>query len=213
MHLQTLSQRYAQGEKDFSRLQLAGAELSGLTLAGANLRGTNLQGANLHGANLSRCRLDGANLRGARLTMTNLRRANLQKCNLSLSSLVWSDLTGANLQGANLQNTIFDHPRPHLPRWVMIFLNVLFFITITVLFLYGRWGAALGFLGLGLLGNLAAIGWRSATGANLRGADLRGADLTGAQLGGMYLLHARCQGATLPNGWRYQFWLNLFPWD
>ncbi|APB34517.1 putative endoribonuclease L-PSP [Gloeomargarita lithophora Alchichica-D10] len=213
MHLQTLSQRYAQGEKDFSRLNLAGADLSGIILAGGDLRGTNFQGANLHGANLSRCRLHAVNFRGARLTMTNLRRANLPKSNLSLCSLVWSDLGGANLQGADLQNVVFDQPRPHLPRWGMILFNLVVVVTIAVLLIYNRWATGLGLLVLGALANLVAMGWRSPTGANLRGADLRGANLTGAQLGGMYLLSSRCEGATLPNGWPYQFWLNFFPWD
>lgn len=213
MNLQSLSQRYAQGEKDFSRLDLAGADLTGVILAGVDLRGSNLQGANLHGANLSRCRLHRVNLRGARLTMANLRRAHLQGSNLSLCSLVWSDLSGANLRDADLQSAVLDQPRPHFPRGVMILLNLIALITVIGLMMFGRWGAGLGILLLTALGNAAAIYWRSPTAANLRGADLRGANLTGAQLGGMYLLFNPCEGATLPNGRRYQFWLNWFPWD
>lgn len=213
MHPQILSQRYAQGEKNFSRLDMPGADLSGIILAGADLRGSNLQGANLQGANLSRCRLHGANLRGASLHMANLRRANLHQSNLSLCSLVWCDLTGATLREADLRHAILDQPRPHPPRWTMMLLSLAFLGTMVGLWVQGRWGAGWGCLGLALLVNGAAMAWRSPTAAKLRGADLRGADLTGAQLQGMYLLHTRCQGATLPNGWRYQFWLNWFPWD
>lgn len=213
MHPQTLSQRYAQGEKDFSRLDMAGADLSGIILAGADLRGSNLQAANLNGANLSRCRLSGANLRGASLRMANLRRTNLHQSNLSLCSLVWCDLSGADLREVDLRNAILDQPRSHPPRWLMMVINLLFLVAMGVLVFLGRWSAGLGFLVLALLVNLAAVLWQSPTAAKLRGADLRGADLTGAQLQGMYLLRAHCQGATLPNGWRYQFWLNWFPWD
>ncbi len=213
MHPQVLSQRYAQGEKDFRHLDMAGADLSGVILAGADLRGSNLQGANLHGANLSRCRLHGVNLRGASLRMANLRGAHLPKSNLSLCTLVWCDLTGANLQDADLRHAILDQPRPHAPRWLMLLLNFLFLITIVVLGFNGRWGAGLGFLSVAVLVNGGAMAWRSPTAAKLRGADLRGANLTGAQLQGMYLLHTHCQGAILPNGWRYRFWLNWFPWD
>lgn len=208
-----LIQRYAQGEKDFRRLDVPGADLSGIVLAGVDLRESDLRRTNLQGANLSRCRLQKANLRGACLTMANLQRADLRDSNLSLCSLVACDLRRANLQGCDLQCAILDQPRPHLSRLVVIGINGLAWLLLIGLGLYGRWGAWMGVGVLLALGNGVLMGWRSGTAADLRGADLRGANLTGARLGGMYLLGVRCDGAILPNGQPYRFWQNLFPWD
>ncbi|MCS6782243.1 MAG: pentapeptide repeat-containing protein [Gloeomargarita sp. SKYBB_i_bin120] len=210
---QSLLQRYAQGETNFRRLDLAGADLTGVVLAGGDLRESDLQRANLHGANLSRCRLQKANLRGARLTLTNLQRADLRESNLSLCFLVGCDLRGANLQGSDLRSAVLDQPRPYLSRWLVLGLNVLAFLATLGCGLYRHWTAALGLVGLLVLGNGALMRWRSPTAADLRGADLRGANLTGARLWGMYLLGVRCEGAILPNGQPYRPWYNWFPWD
>ena len=113
--MKTAIRRYAAGERDFSNINLTGANLSRADLQDINLRGANLSWvelsfANLSGANLSvvtegrwGC-LSGANLRGA-----NLRGANLDGCEMMGVNLENADLTGAmlgTLESAFIHNTI-----------------------------------------------------------------------------------------------------------
>ena len=120
-------ERYKNGERDFSGLDLneanlhkailsevnlvmAGlnwanlsmANLSGANLSGAELCGANLRMADLDWVNLSMAKLIGANLSGANLNGTNLHGVDLSLANLSMAKLIGSDLSGADLSGANL---------------------------------------------------------------------------------------------------------------
>jgi len=101
--------RFNEKERDFTEINLAGANLSGksliyqLNLSRANLRGANLSQAYLSGANLSEANLDNADLRGANLSGgVKLGKAKLRKANISGACLHSADLSEANLSGANL---------------------------------------------------------------------------------------------------------------
>jgi uncharacterized protein YjbI with pentapeptide repeats len=61
---------YQSGMRNFSSLDLSGANLSGLTLQDCNLAGSNLSGANLEGAVLSGCDLREVIFAGANLKDT-----------------------------------------------------------------------------------------------------------------------------------------------
>lgn len=101
----TLLRRYAQGKRDFSWADLAGAnlaqaQLSGINLSRANLSGATLVGANLSKANLTKAKLVGANLSSANLTGATLRRADLTAAQLGLAQLQQVDYYGAVLSPA-----------------------------------------------------------------------------------------------------------------
>jgi uncharacterized protein YjbI with pentapeptide repeats len=139
-----------------------------------------LTGANLSGANLFQANLSGANLSDA-----NLKGAELGYANLKGAELVVADLRGADLEGANLS------------------------------------GAAL--VGTSLVeANLSGANLKGAVlvEANLSGANLKGADLKGTYLRGATLTRAggvteeqleqqaaTLEGATMPNGHKYEDWL------
>ncbi|MCC3404059.1 MAG: pentapeptide repeat-containing protein [Microcoleus sp. PH2017_10_PVI_O_A] len=100
--------RYSEGEKDFTGINLAGADLRGKNLAsGVNLSNANLNKANLNGVtwqavNLSGAILKGADMREARFDGTNFSLANLCGVNLYKASLSSANLNQANLVNANL---------------------------------------------------------------------------------------------------------------
>ncbi|NBW15858.1 MAG: pentapeptide repeat-containing protein [Caulobacteraceae bacterium] len=105
----------AQGDKDFTGMNLAGADFTGANLAGcdftsSDLSGANFTGANLAGANftysdLEETNFSGANLADAIFCTTYMLRANLTGANLAGASFRDSNLTGANLAGATNANT------------------------------------------------------------------------------------------------------------
>jgi uncharacterized protein YjbI with pentapeptide repeats len=101
-------QRYIEGERDFTGINLAGADLrgknliSGVNLSNANLKKANLIGVNWQGVNLSGANLKGADMRDARFYGTNFSEANLCRVNLSNSDLSSANLNQANLVNANL---------------------------------------------------------------------------------------------------------------
>ncbi|PSB23379.1 stress protein [filamentous cyanobacterium Phorm 46] len=102
-------QRYNQGERDFTGVNLAGVNLSGKSLVEVNLSSANLSGAELSQANLSGANLTEANLCDANLHKANLQSANLRKtkfinANLSQVNLEKSNLSEANLSGVNLSS-------------------------------------------------------------------------------------------------------------
>ena len=107
-----LARRYQAGERDFQKVDLAGADLPIAQLRGANLcdadlRGATLTGACLRDANLRRSDLTGARLQdadlgGADLTSASLFCADLRGANLQGANLTWADLTGADLHEATL---------------------------------------------------------------------------------------------------------------
>ncbi|MDZ8140998.1 MAG: pentapeptide repeat-containing protein [Nostoc sp. DedQUE04] len=65
MDAEELLQRYAAGERDFSGVDLEGANLVRANLSEANLRGANLARTSLREANLAYIFLEDANLEGA----------------------------------------------------------------------------------------------------------------------------------------------------
>ena len=76
--------RYAAGERDFSGIDLRGADLSEADLRGINLSSADLRGADLRESNLRFAKFQGANLEGAYLAKafiadTDWRGANMNK--------------------------------------------------------------------------------------------------------------------------------------
>lgn len=178
-----MQQKYALGERNFRKANLAAADLRDIDLRGADLQGANLMGAFMRGANLkeanlkeaflkecdlraanlSAADLKGASLNGAYLELTMLQRAKLEKANLKGANLGGAMLMGASLEGADL--TFAD-------------------LSDTYMIAQGGSGGA----------NLE--------GANLKGAEFRGANLKGANLNGANLKEAKLKGA-YPQGAYY----------
>lgn len=119
MQVQNFLDRYRQGERDFTNVDLGGACLTGANLCNINLSGANLAGANLSwaslnnakfiDANFSQADLHNATLNYADLNQAILSRAKLNKIDLRLATLEdadlnWADLSNSDLSGANLQN-------------------------------------------------------------------------------------------------------------
>jgi uncharacterized protein YjbI with pentapeptide repeats/very-short-patch-repair endonuclease len=167
MDASELLKRYATGERDFSNVDLIGANLIRANLNGANLNGaklnyTKLNYANLIGANLSVANLSEAYLIDANLKASDLFQANLSQANLISSILIGANLIDANMIGANL----FDA-------------NMI--------------GANLS--GANLSG--ASLNKVNLSGANLSRANLNGANLSEANLSGADLSEANLSGANL----------------
>ncbi|MGA9379246.1 MAG: pentapeptide repeat-containing protein, partial [Phormidium sp.] len=101
-------QRYNEGERDFTGINLAGVDLSGKSFTidyDCNLSNANLSEANLSGSCLVFVNLEGANFTGANLSrasLKNLSGANLTNANLSEAKLEGAKLIGANLTKADL---------------------------------------------------------------------------------------------------------------
>lgn len=92
-----LLKRYALGERNFSNIDLQGAQLAGVCLKNANLIGSNLQDINLENAQLDGVKLIAANLSNANLQGASLRQAKLMGANLQGAILDNIDWTGADL--------------------------------------------------------------------------------------------------------------------
>lgn len=123
MTVEELLRRYAAGERDFSGVDLRGANLSGVhrrfdvgayaepyrqgitsDLSGINLSGADLTEANLRGVNLAGANLSNANLTRANLNYSNLTNTDLSGANLTEALLECAELDGTNMRGANLLN-------------------------------------------------------------------------------------------------------------
>jgi uncharacterized protein YjbI with pentapeptide repeats len=123
MTAEELLQRYATGERDFSRQALKtkaklscavlqGINLSNVSLNRVDLRGTNLEGAilrgtnfafgDLTGANLTNTDLEGAIFQEAVLVDTVFENSNLKDAFLGLACIL-----RANFRGAIFDNTDF----------------------------------------------------------------------------------------------------------
>jgi uncharacterized protein YjbI with pentapeptide repeats len=173
-----------------SVVELRGADLQGATLRGADLSSANINDANLRSADLYEANLSTA----AKLVRTDLSNADLSFANLSTANLTDADLSGADLSAANSGEVLFKSA------------------------------------------NLsdATLPGANLTEANLSGANLTEAVLsstppnippittilTDADLSGADLTHARgvtgedleqqaksLEGATKPNGQKYEDWL------
>jgi uncharacterized protein YjbI with pentapeptide repeats len=111
-HRSQLVNRYKQGDRDFSgidlhqvdlsRIQLFQADLSQANLFNTNLIGADLRQVNLSQANLSQANLQNADLQGANLTGANLRRANLAGADIRDTQLQQAHLTGAVMPDGKL---------------------------------------------------------------------------------------------------------------
>ncbi|MDP9963932.1 uncharacterized protein YjbI with pentapeptide repeats [Variovorax paradoxus] len=82
------------GERNFSGLNLIGADLSGMDLRGANFSGATLTDANLDGALLDDC---------------DFSRAVLVRANMARASSIRGRFESANLAGALLDETVLSH--------------------------------------------------------------------------------------------------------
>jgi uncharacterized protein YjbI with pentapeptide repeats len=177
---------------------LQGAELNGALLVGAFLRETILRGAhlyraNLQGANLYRADLQRADLQAADLQQANLRGAILQEADLRGAILQRADLQAADLQQANLQGA--NLIKAHLYRANLQGAN----LGGAILQEADLWGAILGGANLGG----ANLGGANLQEANLELANLQAAAVTDEQLSAALSL----QGATMPDGQKYEEWL------
>ncbi|BAZ33176.1 pentapeptide repeat-containing protein [Cylindrospermum sp. NIES-4074] len=101
----TLIERYAAGQRDFSK-----AELSDASLPGVDLKGCDFSYADLSAANLS-----GANLRGCDLSFADLSQANLRDADLRGALLISADLRHADITGAKLEKADGDSTT-HFPQ-------------------------------------------------------------------------------------------------
>lgn len=90
-----LLERYQQGERNFSNLNLSRFMLYEADLRGSNFSGANLCYANLSGADLGNADLSGANLSESNLCGTNLENANCQGADLRNAELT-SEYHGIN---------------------------------------------------------------------------------------------------------------------
>lgn len=126
MTAEELLRRYAAGERDFSGVNLYGADfndcdLSEINLSNANLGETEWDGANLSGANLTGSILQSSDLNNANLTGANLTRTRLQDSALSGTNLTDACVEGTQfggepyLKGANLTGVDLSKASIYLP--------------------------------------------------------------------------------------------------
>lgn len=92
---QELLHRYALGDRDFTKIDLSGANLAGMYLNNANFIGANLSYANLRNTQLNRVKLIAADLTQADLRGASLKKAKLMGAILDGANLIDADLTDA----------------------------------------------------------------------------------------------------------------------
>ncbi len=191
-------QRYEEGERDFTGINLAGVDLSGKTLdSNVSLSQANLSNANLANANLTRVNLIGANLQGANLNSTSLHSADLIEVNLSGSNLtkailycarlIQANLSQANLSEAKLDSanlTTANLSKANLAQASLSSANLT--------------GADLSQAKVSKVNlsyaNLSGVNF---TGVNLSGANLSGANLDRVNLTGVSLVGVNLQSVNL----------------
>jgi uncharacterized protein YjbI with pentapeptide repeats len=182
-----LVKRYAEGDRDFTGINLNEANLSRINLSQSILRRASLFITNISGANLSESDLSFANLNVARLSSTNLSRAILNGASLNVANLVRADLSEAQLIGASMIRG--ELVRCELSKTNFSGANLteadLREVKLTEANLCGA--------------NLAGANLRgaSAKSANFTKANLHGADLTKAELNGVNLSNADLRQASL----------------
>ena len=114
--------------RDFSGVNLIGADLSGIDLRGARLRGTLLESADLRGANLAGCDLTEAVLVGADLTDADLTDTRLHRANLSQAECANTHFDNASFNEAIVEHTHFSHAHLARTTWHSARLNDAVFI-------------------------------------------------------------------------------------
>ena len=98
MTVEELLGRYADGEREFRRLDLSGADLSNRNLDGIVLIGSNLAGS----------KLDNSSFQRASLQAVDFQQASMCHANFSPSAMIRADLFQAKLSEANLAGAILD---------------------------------------------------------------------------------------------------------
>ncbi len=196
-------QRYKEGERDFTGVNLAGVNLSGKTLeSNVSLSQANLSNANLANAKLIQVNLIGANLQGANLNSTNLQSAdligaNLSGANLTKATLYYARLIQANFSQANLSEAKLDKAnlttanlsRANLTQASLSSANL------TEADLSQAKVSKVNLSSANLSGvNLTGV---SLTGVNLQGVNLSGMNLSGVNLTGTVLSYANLSGVNL----------------
>lgn len=201
-------QRYNEGERDFTGINLAGVDLSGKTLespislsqanlSNANLSNANLVNANLIGANLQGANLKSINLQQADLIQANMKRANLTKANLNYARLIQANLSQAKLSETQLNSanlTGADLSQANLNKASLTGTNL------TGVKLTGVSFAGVDLTNVNLkVANLTGVSFVGdiLKRANLRGLDLRGVNLIGASLVGVNLDLVNLSGQNL----------------
>lgn len=192
MNRQELLDRYQAGERNFTYINLSGANLSGVNLQEIDLTGANLTGVNLSWAVLNQAQLVGvcfrrADLRNAVLTrsnfnQSNLSGANLTKADLRFATLKQADLNWAILTEADLSNTDLTGAKLDQINLEQAKLNHALLM-----------GAELMEANLTRASLIAA----NLTGTNLRESRLMGANLKDAILTQANLTEADLNGSTL----------------
>jgi uncharacterized protein YjbI with pentapeptide repeats len=208
----SLLQAYAQGERNFSGINLnecslSGAKLPHISLQGATLKVVNLSNANLSHSDLRQAvlnvsRLSGANLsqsqlQQAQLNVANLIRAVLVGADLSQASLVRAELLRADLSNANLGGTNFQEADLREARLRLANLEGAN-LSRSNLRSSSLLGANLNNIQANSV-NLegAKLNGASLMAAELRHANLRSTDLSGTNLRGANLRWANLSGANL----------------
>lgn len=191
-------QRYQEGERDFTGINLTGVDLSGKTLdSNVSLSQANLSSANLANAKLTGVNLIGANLQGASLKSTNLQNAdlievNLSGANLTKAILYSARLIQANFSQANLSEAKLD--RANLTTANLSKTN----LAQASLSSANLTGADLSQAKVSKVNlsyaNLSGVNFN---GVNLSGANLSAANLYGVNLTGVSLVGVNLQGVNL----------------
>ena len=100
-------QRYQDGERDFS----------GIDLSYEDLRWENFSGSNFSGANLSNASLEDADFSGVNLSNVDLENANLEGTNLQDAILEGANFQGATYYDSDLANDMFiDRENTSFPK-------------------------------------------------------------------------------------------------
>ncbi|VXD22792.1 Pentapeptide repeat protein [Planktothrix serta PCC 8927] len=202
MNRQEFLDRYQAGERNFTYIDLSGANLSGVNLQEIDLTGANLTGVNLSWAVLNQTQLVGAcfrradlrnivltrsnlnqsNLSGANLTKADLRFATLKQADLNWAILIEADLSNTDLTGAKLDQINLEQAK----------LNHALLMG-TELMEANLTRASL------ISANLTKANLRESrlSGANLKDAILTQANLTEADLNGAMLRSANLSGADM----------------
>jgi uncharacterized protein YjbI with pentapeptide repeats len=166
-------------------VMLGGADLRGAVLSDPDVNDPNLA-ANLSGAHLVDAKLRDVKLGFANLGDANLRYADLRDANLPYTDLRDAELGHAKLRDANLRQADLRDVNLYVADLV---------------------GANLS--GADLAG--ANLRFANLSEANLSGANLRDANLSGANLSGARGVTDEqlepLEGATMPNGQKYEDWL------
>lgn len=162
-------EQYQLGQRDFSRINLSGAQMRAADFSEVDLSGADLTQTDFTSANLSEATFRGAVLKDTILTEANLTQADLRGAELNNAQLAnaklegvnlgRADLSAANLSGAQLR-------RAHLEQASLVGADLA--------------GADLSDANLAQA-NLAQANFER---GNLCGADLRGTNLARARLAG-----------------------------